>query len=326
MSLLLDVADLSVSFRSGRGRVPALRGVSLSVKKGQTLGVVGESGCGKSLTALAVMGLLPVPDSGIDGGSIMLRTGGSESDLTKTNSARRHRGKDMAMIFQEPMTALNPSFTIGEQIGEVLRRHEHLGRQAAQERSIDLLRSVGIPAPESRIKLYPHELSGGMRQRAMIAIAIACAPALLIADEPTTALDVTIQAQVLDLLRSLQSQLGTGILFITHDMGVIAEMADEVAVMYLGTVVEKGPTASILERPAHPYTQGLIRSVPTIEMSRELRLTPIAGSVPSLSRAPSGCRFNTRCPHAFEKCREQEPPMHVLDGSQQAACWLAGEL
>jgi oligopeptide/dipeptide ABC transporter ATP-binding protein len=326
---LLEVQELEVSFVHRRTVRRAIDRVTFSVERGRTLGIVGESGCGKSLTALAIMGLLPIPPARVDGGRICFSHEGTPRDLLRLKASGREmraiRGREIAMIFQEPMTALNPVYTIGDQVSEVLIRHEKLSREPALARALELLSLVGIPAPEERMRQYPHELSGGMRQRAVIAIALACGPALLIADEPTTALDVTIQAQVLELMRNMQSRLGTAILFITHDMGVIAEMADDVVVMYLGRIVERGSVAQVLESPAHPYTRGLIASIPTLTMPRDQRLSPISGLVPALDAVPQGCRFHTRCPHAMEICRRDEPVMHTVQPGQQAACWLLEE-
>ncbi len=327
---LLQVQDLSVSFVHGKHSLRALDGLSFSVEQRRTLGIVGESGCGKSLMALAIMRLLP-PAARQDGGRILLASGnGPPRDIARLPSTGRAiravRGREIAMIFQEPMTALNPSYSIGEQIRESLRAHQGVSRRDANRTALELLTMVGVPAPERRLRQYPHELSGGMRQRAMIAIALACGPALLIADEPTTALDVTIQAQVLALMRDMQARLGTAILFITHDMGVIAETADDVMVMYLGRIVETGPVATVLEQPAHPYTRGLIASIPTLDMPRGRRLMPIPGMVPGLGAIPAGCRFNDRCPHVRPVCRREGPPLRTLPSGQQAACWFAEEL
>jgi oligopeptide/dipeptide ABC transporter ATP-binding protein len=325
---LLQVENLSVSLRRGGRDVRVLDRLSFSVERGRTLGIVGESGCGKSLTALAIMRLLPSPPMRMDGGRILLTTDGPPRDLAalppSSRTIRHVRGREIAMIFQEPMTALNPAYSIGEQIREVLVEHQGMSRQAAQARAVALLAMVGVPAPERRVRQYPHELSGGMRQRAMIAIALACDPALLIADEPTTALDVTIQAQVLGLMREMQARLGSAILFITHDMGVIADMADDVMVMYLGRIVEQGPVRAILEQPAHPYTRGLIASIPTLTMPRGRRLAPVPGTVPGLGAIPAGCRFHDRCAHAQDICRREDPPLRDLPSGQLAACWFAG--
>ena len=324
MTSLLEIRDLKVSFVYGKQSQPALEGVSLSIDRGRTVGLVGESGCGKSLTALSIMQLLPTPPARIDGGEIVLSLQDRSLDLLKIagKAMRKVRGRDIAMIFQDPMTSLDPVYSIGEQIAEVLIAHEGLARPDALKRAVQLLLDVGISSPEQRVRQYPHELSGGMRQRAVIAMALACKPAILIADEPTTALDVTIQAQVLALMRSMQQSRGTALLLITHDMGVIAEMADDVLVMYLGRIVERGSVIQVLERPAHPYTQGLIASLPRLDMPDGERLTPIQGTVPSLAAIPSGCRFHTRCPHVMDVCRREEPAMRSAERGHEAACWL----
>jgi peptide/nickel transport system ATP-binding protein len=317
---LLDVTDLVVEFTTEHGVVRAVDGVSLSLKPGRTLGIVGESGCGKSVTSLAIMGLLPQRGAVVPNGEVMFEG----RDLLKLSQSALSelRGDRLAMIFQEPMTSLNPSLAIGDQIGEVLERHRGLSRAQALERAIDLLRQVGIPLPEKRAHEYPHRLSGGMRQRVMIAMALACAPKLLIADEPTTALDVTVQAQILDLLRRLRDETGTAVVLITHDLGVIAELADEVAVMYAGRIVERAPVARLFARPQHPYTIGLLGSVPRLDAPAQ-RLAVIEGSVPSPFSAPSGCRFHPRCPFAIAKCRTSAPPLIELSPGHEAACWRA---
>jgi oligopeptide/dipeptide ABC transporter ATP-binding protein len=324
---LLDVQDLRVSFGEGQNARPALDGVSFGIRKGKTLGVVGESGCGKSLTALSIMRLLPQPPARLVGGRILFSPDGQPArDLATlgTRTMRSLRGKEIAMIFQDPMTALDPVYPIGDQIAEVLTEHEDLSREAALDRAVELLRLVGVPSPEERIRQYPHEFSGGMRQRAVIAIALACNPALLIADEPTTALDVTVQAQVLSLMKDLQERFGSSILFITHDMGVVGEMADDVIVMYLGQVVEQGPTAAVLSHAAHPYTQGLIASIPTLDMPRNQVLQPITGVVPPIGSITTGCRFRTRCPYAMDVCGI-DPPVYATAAGNRAACWLLEE-
>jgi len=324
MTALLEIRDLKVSFVYGEQSRPALEAISLSIDRGRTVGLVGESGCGKSLTALSILQLLPSPPARIDGGEIILTSQNASRNLLKITDRemRAVRGREIAMIFQDPMTSLDPVYSIGEQIAEVLITHEGMSRTDALKRAVQLLRDVGISSPEQRVKQYPHELSGGMRQRAMIAIALACKPAILIADEPTTALDVTIQAQVLAVIRSMQQSLGTALLLITHDMGVIAEMADDVLVMYLGRIVECGAVAQVLERPAHPYTRGLIASLPRLDMPQGERLIPIQGTVPSLAAIPSGCRFHTRCPHVMDICRREEPVLRSAERGHEAACWL----
>jgi peptide/nickel transport system ATP-binding protein len=318
---LLDIADLNVSFSGDGARIThAVQGVGLTLQRGRTLGLVGESGCGKSVTALSIMRLLPKETAQIQG-----RIRFEDRDLERLSEREMQdlRGNRMAMIFQEPMTSLNPSYTIGDQIGEVLQRHRGLGRAAAQQQAIDLLERVRIPSAETRVHDYPHKLSGGMRQRVMIAMALACAPALLIADEPTTALDVTIQAQILDLLRTLQAETGTAILLITHDLGVVAEMADDVVVMYAGEIVERGPVASVLSAPEHPYTAGLLGSIPRLEARRE-RLSAISGMVPSLTATFAGCRFAPRCPFVEDRCRtEAQRLRHLGSAERLSRCWKA---
>ena len=295
-------------------------GVSFAVPSGQTLAIVGESGCGKSVTALSIMGLVPDPPGRITGGSI--RFEGRELVGLPARAMQDLRGNGMAMIFQEPMSSLNPAFTIGDQIVEGLMRHRPLSRAQASERALEMLRKVRIPAPEQRFHEHPHKLSGGMRQRAMIAMALACEPRLLIADEPTTALDVTIQAQILDLMRSLQKETGTAIILITHDLGVVAEVADEVVVMYAGRVVERAPVQRLFEAPQHPYTVGLLGSIPRLDADQE-RLAAIDGQVPNPFRMPGGCSFAQRCPFAQAQCREAAPELRDLGGGQSAACWRA---
>ncbi|KAB2916373.1 MAG: ABC transporter ATP-binding protein [Hyphomicrobiaceae bacterium] len=322
---LLQIDGLSVDFEGGGRRARVLNGVSLKVGAGETLGIVGESGCGKSMTAVAILRLIPSPPGRIAAGRILF---GGE-DLTRVSDARIRdvRGHRIAMIFQEPMTSLNPVLTVGDQIGEVLIRHLRLGPKAARERSLRLLEAVGIPAPEQRIDVYPHQLSGGMRQRVMIAAAIACEPSLLIADEPTTALDVTVQAQIFDLLRELQSKTGMGLILITHDMGAIAEMADRVAVMYAGRIVEEGATQSILDAPQHPYTRGLVACVPDLDAAdgdAEAPLAEIAGVVPSVWELRSGCPFADRCPEVIDVCRHEMPQRTSVTPAHHVACWCRG--
>jgi peptide/nickel transport system ATP-binding protein len=302
---LLELRRLAVSFSTDDGTVHAVDGVDLALERGRTLGLVGESGCGKSVTSLAIMGLLPPENSHVSG-----EVKFEGRDLLKIAKAelRDLRGARLAMIFQEPMTSLNPSYTIGNQIIEAIQRHQGLGAVEARAKAIDMLRLVRIPSPEKRIDDYPHKLSGGMRQRAMIAMALACGPQLLIADEPTTALDVTIQAQILDLMRGLRRDTGTAIILITHDMGVVAEMADDVAVMYAGQIVERAPVAALFARPEHPYTVGLLGSIPKLDEKRE-QLPSIEGRVPDMTRPPEGCRFAARCPFVEPACREKAPAL-----------------
>jgi peptide/nickel transport system ATP-binding protein len=311
MSALLAIENLRVVFHGDRGRrTVAVDGVTLELARGQTLGIVGESGSGKSVTSLAVMGLLPKDSAEVTGRFTF--DGLSLLDLPD-RAMRDLRGDRLAMIFQEPMTSLNPSYTIGEQIIEVLVRHRGLGERDARERAIGLLRRAGIPSPEARIDDYPHKLSGGMRQRAMIAIALACDPELLIADEPTTALDVTIQAQILDLMRDLKRDSGAAIILITHDLGVVAEVCDEVAVMYAGEIVERAPADALFEAPEHPYTVGLLASIPRLDRRTD-QLAAIEGVLPDMSAPPLGCRFAARCPFVLEECRAAPPPVVDLGG------------
>ena len=317
---VLQVRDLRTEFTTDDGNFPAVDGVSFAVEAGKTLAIVGESGCGKSVTALSIMGLVPDPPGRVTGGSI--RFEGRELVGAPMRELLDLRGNGMAMIFQEPMTSLNPAFTIGDQIVEGLLRHRPLSRAQAQARAIEVLRQVRIPAPEQRFHEYPHKLSGGMRQRAMIAMALACEPRLLIADEPTTALDVTIQAQIISLMRTLQAETGTAVILITHDLGVVAEVADEVAVMYSGKVVERAPARAIFEEPQHPYTVGLLGSIPRLDEQRE-RLASIEGQVPNPLRRPDGCHFAERCPFAIAKCHVEVPPLLEVGPAHLSACWLA---
>ena len=317
---VLAVRDLRTHFRTAGGEFPAVDGVSLDVAEGQTLAVVGESGCGKSVTALSIMGLVPSPPGRVVGGSI--RFEGRELIGLDKRAMQDLRGNGMAMIFQEPMSSLNPAFTIGDQIVEGLLRHRDIGRAEAIERAMAMLRKVRIPAPEQRFHEHPHKLSGGMRQRAMIAMALACEPRLLIADEPTTALDVTIQAQILDLMRTLQQETGTAVMLITHDLGVVAEVADEVAVMYCGRVVEQAPVRRLFAEPQHPYTVGLLGSVPRLD-GDATRLASIDGQVPDPLRRPGGCSFADRCPFVLERCRAEDPPLRSVGAGHVSACWRA---
>jgi oligopeptide/dipeptide ABC transporter ATP-binding protein len=318
MSILLEVAGIKTSFLTTRGYLPAIEDVSFTLEKGEVLGIVGESGCGKSVTSLSVMQLLAA-NGKIQEGSI--RFDGRELVGLPDSEMRKIRGNDIGVIFQEPMTSLNPVHKIGRQIGESLMMHKGMNRSQAREKSIELLKSVGIPRAEQIVDEYPHRLSGGMRQRVMIAIAMSCDPKLLIADEPTTALDVTIQAQILDLMRKIRSERDAAILLITHDLGVVAEMCDRVVVMYAGKVVEQGTVIEIFRKPSHPYTIGLMKSVPKLE-ERQERLPSIPGNVPSLELMPKGCRFASRCAFAFEKCVQEEPMLLPVEGQHAARCWL----
>jgi oligopeptide/dipeptide ABC transporter ATP-binding protein len=310
------VRDLTTELATERGRFVAVDGVSFDLYPGEVLGIVGESGCGKSMTALSILGLVPQPPGRITGGRVLFE--GRDLLRLPERELQRIRGAAISMIFQEPTTSLNPVFTIGDQIAETLRRHERLGRRAARARAVELLAKVGIPAPAERLDAYPHELSGGMRQRVMIAIALACNPKVLLADEPTTALDVTIQAQILDLLERLQAELGMAVVIITHDLGIVAEFAHRVLVMYAGRVIEEGSVDAIFDRPAHPYTRGLLASLPDLEGESE-RLVAIPGSVPQLGELGPGCRFAPRCAFAEAACRAADPPL-LRVGDRAVAC------
>ena len=321
MPPLIQVKDLRTSFFTPEGEVKAVDGVSYEIAEGRTLGLVGESGCGKSVTALSIMRLVQPPGK-IVGGAILYRG----SDLLKLDneSMRKIRGNEISMIFQEPMTSLNPVFTVGDQIGEAVRLHQKVGRREARGKTIEMLRLVRIADPESRVDSYPHQLSGGMRQRVMIAMALSCNPSLLIADEPTTALDVTIQAQILELIGELKQKLGMALLLITHDLGVVAERADEVAIMYGGIIVERASARDIFRRPLHPYTVGLLNSLPGASGHKKKRLAAIPGVVPSPLDLPSGCRFRDRCPRAREICAGVQPPLAELEPEHWAACYFPG--
>ncbi|MGI6557641.1 MAG: ABC transporter ATP-binding protein [Limnochordia bacterium] len=315
---LLAIENLKTYFYTREGVVPAVDGVNLTIKPGGTLALVGESGCGKSVTALSIMRLIPRPPGKIVEGRIMFN---GENLLEKTESEMRAiRGNEISMIFQEPMTALNPVFTVGRQISEALILHQGLSKGEARLKAIEMLKLVGIPSPERRVDDYPHQMSGGMRQRVMIAMALSCSPKLLIADEPTTALDVTIQAQILDLMKALQKELQTAILLITHDLGVVAESVEEVAVMYLGRIVEQAAVNELFADPRHPYTIGLLGSIPKLHEDRD-RLQVIEGLVPDPLHMPRGCRFHPRCPFVEAVCREEEPPTTRLPGDHLVQCW-----
>ncbi|MBK8739395.1 MAG: ABC transporter ATP-binding protein [Betaproteobacteria bacterium] len=320
MTPLLEVRDLRTDFHTDDGVFRAVDGVSFSIGRGRSLGIVGESGCGKSVTALSIMGLVPQPPGRIVSGEIRFEG----TDLLRESAAamRDLRGNQMAMIFQEPMTSLNPAFTIGDQIVEGLLRHRPLGRNAARGQALEMLRRVRIPSPEARYDDYPHRLSGGMRQRVMIAMALVCSPRLLIADEPTTALDVTIQAQILDLMRTLREETGTAIVLITHDLGVVAEFADDVLVMYAGRIVEQASVEELFAEPQHPYTIGLLGSIPRLDLAQE-RLSTIEGQVPMRLANIRGCAFAPRCPFADARCREAPPPLADIGNGHLAACWNA---
>jgi peptide/nickel transport system ATP-binding protein/oligopeptide transport system ATP-binding protein len=323
---LLSVRDLQTTFVLGRrAEVRAVDGVSFDVFPGETLAIVGESGSGKSVTSLSIMRLLPAATGKITGGRIMFR--GRDLASLSEREMRAIRGREIGMIFQEPMTSLNPVHTIGDQISETVIRHEGVSRAKGLERAVEMLALVGIPEPRKRAANYPHQMSGGMRQRAMIAMALSCRPALLIADEPTTALDVTIQAQILELMKDLQRQMGMAIIFITHDLGVVAEVADRVLVMYAAQAVETGPVGEIFANPRMPYTAGLMGSIPRLGASeRKVRLTTIPGQVPSLARLPQGCRFSPRCAYAIDACRAGEPALAPVSPGHAARCIRAAEI
>jgi oligopeptide/dipeptide ABC transporter ATP-binding protein len=322
---VLEVKNLRTAFRTEHGQVVAVDDVSFSVRPGRTLGIVGESGCGKSVTSLSIMGLIPSPPGKIVGGEILFK--GKDLVTLSPAEMRKIRGNEISMIFQEPMTSLNPVFTIGNQIMETIILHQKLSKKEAKLKAIEMLRLVGIPAPESRVDDYPHQLSGGMRQRVMIAMALSCNPTVLIADEPTTALDVTIQAQILELIKGLREKLKMAVVLITHDLGVVAETCDSVVVMYAGKVVEQGTAEDIFHRPAHPYTRGLLNSIPEssegTERKKGGRLETIPGLVPSLHNLPKGCRFMDRCKRAQpETCSKAQPPLDAVGPGHRAACYF----
>jgi oligopeptide/dipeptide ABC transporter ATP-binding protein len=329
---LLSVRDLVTTFRTDSDVVRAVDGVSFDIPEGATVGLVGESGCGKSVTSLSILRLVPEPPGHVDSGTITFR----DRDLLALTERemRAVRGDQISMIFQEPMTSLNPVYTVGSQIVEAIRLHRSVSRSAAHDRAVQMLKLVGIPAAEDTSRAYPHELSGGMRQRVMIAMALSCEPKLIIADEPTTALDVTIQAQILELLHRLQSEMGMSVLLITHDLGIVAEYASHVLVMYAGKVVESAPVADLFARPRHPYTLGLLDSVPKPRQEalsgkgqKRVRLRAIEGMVPDLAHLPPGCRFQDRCPMVIDKCTQEEPDLLPLDGGTRASrCWRADEV
>ncbi|MDA3955453.1 ABC transporter ATP-binding protein [Oceanispirochaeta sp.] len=320
--ILLEVKNIKTSFFTHHGEIQAVRGTSFKLRKGGVLGIVGESGSGKSVTALSIMGLIDEPGR-IKEGEILF----DGRDLAKLSQRELSdiRGNEIAMIFQDPMTSLNPVYTIKNQMVEVIRRHKKISRSKAQEEAVEMLRLVGIPEPESRINSFPHEFSGGMRQRVMIATALSCNPMLLIADEPTTALDVTIQAQILELMNDLKDKINASIILITHDLGVIAEVCDHIVVMYGGTIMEQGTEDDIFYNPQNPYTVGLHKSVPKITQGEKERLIPIEGSPPDLLHPPEGCPFTSRCPHTMEVCLTERPPSFALSESHSSACWLLHE-
>ncbi|MBY0199785.1 ABC transporter ATP-binding protein [Priestia megaterium] len=322
MEKMLQIKNLHVQFLTYGGRVQAVRGVSFDLHKGETLAIVGESGCGKSVTSQSIMRLIPTPPGRITSGSILFKG----QDLTKLSEKKMRdiRGADISMIFQDPMTALNPTLRVGEQIAENIMQHENISKEKAKEKAFETLELVGIPNPKERLKQYPHEFSGGMRQRIVIAMALVCNPEVLIADEPTTALDVTIQAQILELFKDIQQKTDVSIVLITHDLGVVAQVADRVAVMYAGKIVEIGTRRDIFYTPQHPYTKGLLRSVPRLDLY-ESELVPIAGSPPDLFAPPSGCSFAPRCPYVMEVCDRMYPASTKLKESHQVHCWLQDE-
>ncbi|MEC1071781.1 ABC transporter ATP-binding protein [Priestia megaterium] len=322
MEKMIQIKNLHVQFSTYGGRVQAVRGVSFDLHKGETLAIVGESGCGKSVTSQSIMRLIPTPPGRITSGSILFKG----QDLTKLSEKKMRdiRGADISMIFQDPMTALNPTLRVGEQIAENIMQHENISKEKAKEKAFEMLELVGIPNPKERLKQYPHEFSGGMRQRIVIAMALVCNPEVLIADEPTTALDVTIQAQILELFKDIQQKTDVSIILITHDLGVVAQVADRVAVMYAGKIVEIGTRRDIFYTPQHPYTKGLLRSVPRLDLY-ESELVPIAGSPPDLFAPPSGCSFAPRCPYVMEVCDRMYPASTKLKESHQVHCWLQDE-
>jgi peptide/nickel transport system ATP-binding protein len=316
---LLEVNNLEIKFRNHETEVVAVTGVSFDIHEGETVGLVGESGCGKSVTSLTIMGLLPNPPGRVSKGNIHFE--GQDLLALSPSAMRDIRGNRISMIFQEPMTSLNPVFTIGKQLDEAILLHRNISKKEARAINVDMLRKVGIPRAESIAKEYPHQLSGGMRQRVMIAMALACQPKLLIADEPTTALDVTVQAQILDLMRRMRDETGTSILMITHDLGVVAEMCDRVLVMYAGQVVEEADVVTLFTEPKHPYTLGLLQSIPQLH-KKVSRLPSIPGQVPALSKMPQGCRFAPRCTHVMDKCLSQNPELISLKDGHKCRCWL----
>ncbi len=323
MDNILEVRNLVTAYQGKKGYIKAVDGVSFDIKRGETICIVGESGSGKSVTSMSIMRLVEFENGKILDGDILYN---QEDLLHKSNEEmRKIRGSEISMIFQEPLTALNPVFTIGKQVTEAILFHHNMSKKKAMERAEELVRLVGISDPAARLKQYPHELSGGMRQRIMIAIALASEPKLLIADEPTTALDVTIEAQILELLRTLRRERNMSIMLITHDIGVAAEMADQIIIMYAGKIMEISPTKDLFDQPLHPYSFGLLESVPKMDGERGVPLTSIKGSIPSLHDVPKGCRFAPRCPFATEKCHQEEPPMEVY-GNRQVACWHVDDL
>ncbi|AZR73712.1 peptide ABC transporter ATP-binding protein [Anoxybacter fermentans] len=320
---ILEVKDLKTYFFVDDGVVKAVDGVNFEIYEGETLGIVGESGCGKSVTSISIMRLVPNPPGKIVGGQILFK--GKDLVQKSEEEMRKIRGNEISMIFQEPMTSLNPVYTVGDQIAEAVILHQKVSKKEAMERAVEMLRKVGIPAPEKRVYEYPHQLSGGMRQRVMIAMALSCNPSLLIADEPTTALDVTIQAQILELMKQLRDEFNTAIMLITHDLGVVAEVCDRVAVMYSGKVVEYTDVKRIFLSPRHPYTIGLLNSIPKLNGGKK-RLEPIKGVVPNPLNLPKGCKFNNRCPYAKDLCFEKEPEIKEIDTGHFVRCWFYDQI
>ena len=320
MSRVLDIKDLHVSFDTYAGEVQAVRGVSYHVDEGEVLAVVGESGCGKSVTAQTIMKLNPMPPARIKSGELLLN--GIDIINTSEEDMQKIRGKEVSMIFQDPMTCLNPTMQVGKQIVEAIKHHQKLGKEEAQAKAIEMLKKVQIPNAEERAKQYPHQFSGGMRQRAMIAMALSCNPKLLIADEPTTALDVTIQAQIIDLLAEIRKDLGTAIILITHDLGVVASLADRISVMYAGKVVETGTSKDIFANPSHPYTVALLDSLPKHDTNKEDKLSSIPGTPPDLVKPPVGCGFASRCKNCMKICKAKQPPVFDLGNGHESSCWL----
>ncbi|ANU14587.1 Oligopeptide transport ATP-binding protein OppD [Planococcus halocryophilus Or1] len=316
---ILEVKNLKTYFHTKRGVSKAVDGIDFSLKKGETLGIVGESGCGKSITSLSILRLIPTPPGKIEGGEVLFK--GRDLVTLSDNEMRKIRGNEISMIFQEPMTSLNPVIPVGEQIAEAIRLHQKMNKKEARAKAIDMLKLVGIPSPEKRAKQEPFQLSGGMRQRVMIAMALSCNPEVLIADEPTTALDVTIQAQILELIKDLQTKLGMGVIMITHDLGVVAETCNKVAVMYAGNIVEYAPTQNLFDEPKHPYTRGLLASLPKIDEDKE-ELYTIEGSVPSSYSMPEGCRFASRCPFAEAMCHQKQPELLEHQDGSKVRCWM----
>ena len=321
---LLSVANLVTEFDTDEGRVRAVDDVSFDLNPGETLGIVGESGCGKSVTALSIMRLLPQPAGHVVSGSVLLR--GEELTQASLKRMEKVRGNSIGMVFQEPMTALNPVHTVGRQLTEVLLLHKDISKDEATRQAVEMLDKVGIPSPDLRMGEFPHQLSGGMRQRVVIAMALACKPSILIADEPTTALDVTIQAQILELIKELQNDMGMAVILITHDLGVIAETSDNVVVMYAGRVAEQGSVYDIFDRPTHPYTQGLLASIPRLETVPKAELPIIPGMVPGLLDLPKGCRFENRCAHRQDACSQSIPPIELIDDAHAVSCFRWREL